>query len=140
MIKDGYKITGYKYILSHDWSIVRSHLEGFEIYLPYDMSISLHLGDVKKAIVFGRTHNMRVVTKSSGHCLVGRSSVAGSLTIYLRKMRNITVNMADSGSDTGASLTAGPGANWIEIYEVVGLMLQLYSDWTRQRQNDGVGI
>ena len=76
-------------------------------------------GDVQKAVAFAKTHNIKLTVKSSGHDFSGRCAEFGSLTINMRYFRKITVNMADSESDTGASITAEPGANWSEMYQEV---------------------
>lgn len=46
--------------------------------------------DIQKAVDFGRTHNLRLTIKNTGHDFLGRSIARGSLQIWTHNMKSIT--------------------------------------------------
>ena len=49
----------------------------------------------------------------------GRSARDHTISINMRRMRQMEVNMNDSRSDTNMTITVGTGRPWNEIYEEV---------------------
>ena len=78
-------------------------------------------GDVQAAVNFAARTNVRLVIKSTGHDYLGRSSGAGTLSIWTHQMRGLEVNKGDSRVpeyDDGsiASVKVSAGMQWGEIY------------------------
>ncbi|KAI0363913.1 FAD-binding domain-containing protein [Pilatotrama ljubarskyi] len=81
--------------------------------------------DVQAAVQFVAAHNLRLVVKSTGHDLSGRSTARGSFIIWTHNMKNITFH--DSFTPTGApksethdhAITLGAGVQWQDAYEAV---------------------
>ena len=48
-------------------------------------------GDAIAAVRFAQQHNIRLVIKSTGHDLLGRSSGSGSLSIWMHSFKEITI-------------------------------------------------
>ena len=51
--------------------------------------------------------------------LSGRSARDHTISINMRRMRQMEVNLTDSRSDTNMTITVGTGRAWKEIYEEV---------------------
>ncbi|KAI1797904.1 FAD-binding domain-containing protein [Ganoderma leucocontextum] len=81
--------------------------------------------DIQAAVKFAAAHNLRVVVKSTGHDLSGRSTARGSFVIWTHNLNDITFH--DTFSPTGAprsethdnAITLGAGVQWQEAYEAV---------------------
>ncbi|WP_191058106.1 FAD-dependent oxidoreductase, partial [Geminicoccus harenae] len=80
-------------------------------------------GDVAAAIRFARRHRLRLVVKGGGHSYQGGSNAAGSLLVWTRQMRAITLHDAfvPTGSEAAPvpAVTVEAGALWGEVYREV---------------------
>jgi FAD/FMN-containing dehydrogenase len=81
--------------------------------------------DVAAAVKFARAHRLRLVVKGGGHSYLGTSNSADSLLVWTRAMNTVTlhdafvpVNCAGRVAPQPA-VTAGAGAMWIDLYDVV---------------------
>uniref|UniRef100_UPI00135B9DF2 FAD-binding protein n=1 Tax=Geminicoccus flavidas TaxID=2506407 RepID=UPI00135B9DF2 len=76
-------------------------------------------GDVAAAIRFARRHGLRLVVKGGGHSYQGGSNAAGSLLVWTRQMRAITLHDAfvPTGSQAAPvpAVTVEAGALWGEV-------------------------
>ena len=75
--------------------------------------------DVAHALAFARTHNIRVIIKSSGHEYQGRSAGADGLLIWLHEMKGVVVHdtyAACPGDAPQPAVTTAPGSSWGEVY------------------------
>ncbi|KAJ0426773.1 FAD-binding domain-containing protein [Aspergillus carlsbadensis] len=79
--------------------------------------------DVVAGIVFAKDHNVRLVIKNTGHDIVGRSQGYGSLSIWIKHLREgirfqeqyvPSTNCASNW--TGSALTVAGGYVWDEVY------------------------
>lgn len=82
--------------------------------------------DIAAAVQFARDHDVRLAIKGTGHDYLGRSSAPGSLLIWTKPMRDITVH--DAFTPKGApgdaeralaAVTVGAGARWLEVYHAL---------------------
>ncbi|CAF0986841.1 unnamed protein product [Didymodactylos carnosus] len=75
---------------------------------------------VQATIRYAATNNLRLVIKTTGHDLFGRSTAAGSLLLWLHYMKNMTL-IEDYSSCGAASVPnvvrLGAGIQWGEAYE-----------------------
>jgi len=75
--------------------------------------------DVSAALRFARAHNIRVVVKSSGHEIQGRSTAAGALLVWLRGLKDyalLPAYAACAGDAPGSAASAGPGDSYGDLY------------------------
>jgi hypothetical protein len=77
---------------------------------------------VTAAIAFARTNNIRLIIKSSGHDLLGKSSGASSLSIWVHNLKGISFTNEYSGANIyqryrGPAARIEPGLMSYEIYE-----------------------
>ncbi|KAF8604596.1 FAD-binding domain-containing protein [Ceratobasidium sp. AG-I] len=77
--------------------------------------------DVVKAVRFASKHKLKVVVKNTGHDYLGRSSGAGSLSIWTHKLGGIKFVesfVADGcGKDKAIpAVTLGAAAHWYDVY------------------------
>ncbi|KAI0410955.1 FAD binding domain-containing protein [Xylaria grammica] len=77
---------------------------------------------VAAALTFVRLHNIRLVVKSTGHDLLGKSGGAGSLSIWMHSFQNINFTRQYSGANTyqdyhGPAARIEPGLVTYQIYE-----------------------
>lgn len=75
--------------------------------------------DVQKTLLFAKKYGIDLSVRTSGHDFMGRCVKKGSLQINLSKMKSLTMNVNDSSSDTGASVTADVGNTWKDVYAEV---------------------
>ena len=78
--------------------------------------------DVSTALSFARAHNIKIVIKSTGHDIQGRSTAADSFVIWTARMRNITLHDAFSacpGNDPVEAISASPGNSYGELYSLL---------------------
>ncbi|CAG8103616.1 unnamed protein product [Penicillium salamii] len=81
---------------------------------------------IQKAVVFARTHNLRLAIRNSGHDYLGRSTAPESLQIFTNGMKNITFvdNFVPAGAPRGKSeghaVTMGAGVHLAELYQAAG--------------------
>jgi FAD/FMN-containing dehydrogenase len=83
--------------------------------------------DVGAALVFAGKHNLRVVVKSSGHDMQGRSSGKNALLIWLQSLSQLVVHdspgglfAACDGDAPTPAVTAQAGVEGGTVYETVG--------------------
>lgn len=85
--------------------------------------------DVVKALKFAKKYHIRVVIKTTGHDLLGRSDGYGSLEIWLRYLRtgikfqdtytpSAESHCRNSGAWDGAAIRIGGGYTWGDVYPV----------------------
>ncbi|KAJ7797969.1 FAD-binding domain-containing protein [Mycena leptocephala] len=74
--------------------------------------------DVQAAVIFARTHDLRLVVKSSGHDYLGRSTAPNSLLIHMTKFTavNFTDAFTVGEENMGSAVTVGPGVHMQDIY------------------------
>lgn len=78
--------------------------------------------DVSAALAFAARFNLRVVVKSSGHEIQGRSTAAGALLVWLAGLRGITLEpafAACAGDTPVAAVSAGPGDSYGDLYALL---------------------
>lgn len=81
--------------------------------------------DVAAAVTFARKHGIPLVVKGGGHSYFGNSNRAGSLLIWTRRMRSVTLH--DEFVPAGAlpttkgvaAVSIGAGATWGDVYNKV---------------------
>ncbi|CAF3672644.1 unnamed protein product [Rotaria sordida] len=75
---------------------------------------------VQATVQFAATKNLRLVIKSTGHDLLGRSTAAGSLILWLHHMKGMTLIKQYSSCSLTNVLNAvriEAGAQWGEVYQ-----------------------
>jgi hypothetical protein len=75
---------------------------------------------VRATVQFAVTHNLRLVIKSTGHDLLGRSTAAGSLLLWVHHMKNMTLITQYSSCSVTNVLNAArieAGTQWSEVYQ-----------------------
>ncbi|RYC54798.1 hypothetical protein CHU98_g11409 [Xylaria longipes] len=90
-------------------------------YLVYAVNAST-ADHVAAAIRFASHHNIRLIIKSTGHDLMGRSSGAGSLSIWMHSFQNLTITKNYTGLNTyndyrGPAVRIEPGLLAYQIFE-----------------------
>jgi FAD/FMN-containing dehydrogenase len=83
---------------------------------------------IQAGVRFANRHDLRLVVKSSGHDLLGRSTGRSSVLIWTHYLQNITFidSFVVDGKRKGSSVTLGSGVNLQTIYpaaEKVGKMI-----------------
>ncbi|KAB5595771.1 ER-derived vesicles protein ERV41 [Ceratobasidium theobromae] len=78
--------------------------------------------DVSKAVNFARKHKLKLVIKNTGHDYLGRSSGAGSLSIWTHKIGGIDftdsfIAEGCSGDQAIPAVTLGAAAQWYDVYK-----------------------
>ncbi|KAE9983863.1 hypothetical protein BLS_003521 [Venturia inaequalis] len=91
---------------------------GYPVYVVAAKTVD----DVKAAVDFARTRNIRLNIKSTGHDYLGRSTQPNSLSIWtrgLKSMRWFDTSFSPAGckfSITGPAVTVGSGSQWGEVF------------------------
>ena len=86
-------------------------------YPAYAVNVS-NVAQIQLAIKFASNTNIRLVIKNTGHCYLGKSSGAGSLSIWLHNLKNITfLPEYQSGNYSGKALKIGAGVTLRELYQ-----------------------
>ncbi|KAF9970056.1 hypothetical protein BGZ73_007349 [Actinomortierella ambigua] len=81
--------------------------------------------DVQATVRFASTHNLKLVVKNTGHDLLGRSTAAGSLNLWVFFMKKIQVvdafvpEGAPSGTQGVGGVILEAGVVWKDAYKVV---------------------
>jgi hypothetical protein len=70
--------------------------------------------DVQNSIHFATRHNIRLVIRNTGHDLLGKSTGAGALGIWMHHMKNISVAQYHSSHYTGKAMKMGAGVQSFE--------------------------
>jgi hypothetical protein len=74
---------------------------------------------VQKTVRFAAANNLRLVIKSTGHDYLGRSTAAGSLLLWLHKMKTMALigrYSSCSGESVSNAALIGAGVQWGEAY------------------------
>ncbi|KAF2005163.1 FAD/FMN-containing isoamyl alcohol oxidase-like protein MreA [Amniculicola lignicola CBS 123094] len=76
-----------------------------------------NVAQVQLAVNFARTTNIRLVIKNTGHCYLGKSAGAGSLSLWMHNLKEIEFlpNYRTKGY-TGKAFKVGAGVTVQEIY------------------------
>ena len=69
---------------------------------------------VQKSIHFAKRHNIRLVIRNTGHDLLGKSTGAGALGIWMHHMKNISIADYNSSYYTGKAMKIGAGVQSFE--------------------------
>ncbi len=81
--------------------------------------------DVAAGVSFARANNLRLVVKGGGHNYLGTSNAPGSLLIWTRAMKKVTLHAAFVGKDCEGRIAPVPavsaeaGAVWMDLYDAV---------------------
>lgn len=90
-------------------------LGGYPVYAVNVSSVA----HVQLALNFARNNNLRVVIKNTGHCYLGKSSGAGSLSIWMHNLKQIEyLSNYKAAGYSGPALKAGAGVTVQEVYRV----------------------
>ncbi|OTB12777.1 hypothetical protein K445DRAFT_320576 [Daldinia sp. EC12] len=86
--------------------------------------------DIKLSVDFARTHNVRIIVKSTGHDYQGRSQAPGALSIWTHHMQGLETHTSfqPHGCDftiDGTAATVGPGSQLANLYEELGKIGQI---------------
>jgi hypothetical protein len=75
--------------------------------------------DIQIGLNFARNDGVRLVIKNTGHDFVGKSTGAGSLSIWTHNMKDITYydNYVDESGYKGRAIKAGAGVQAFELYK-----------------------
>ena len=79
--------------------------------------------DVARAVRFARARGVKLVVRGGGHSYLGGSTAAGSLMIWTRRMRQVTVHEGFTAQGSSASplpaVSLGAGCIWMDAYKAV---------------------
>ncbi|KAI1472378.1 FAD-binding domain-containing protein [Daldinia caldariorum] len=86
--------------------------------------------DIKLSVDFARTHNVRIIVKSTGHDYQGRSQAPGALSIWTHHMQDLETHalFQPRGCDftiNHTAATVGPGSQLGSLYEELGKIGQI---------------
>ena len=73
---------------------------------------------------FARDFNLRLVVKSTGHDLQGRSSAPDSLLVWTHSMRDMQFHeefVPAGGEEAASAVTLGAGLTWTDVYGAAAL-------------------
>jgi FAD/FMN-containing dehydrogenase len=85
-------------------------------YPTYAVNVST-VAHIQMAVNFARNTNIRLVVKNTGHCYLGKSSGAGSLSIWTHHLKEISfLPEFKSNGYNGGALKVGAGATVREVY------------------------
>ncbi|KAI7673542.1 FAD/FMN-containing isoamyl alcohol oxidase MreA [Hortaea werneckii] len=86
-------------------------------YPSYTVKAS-RVDQIQLAVNFARNTGVRFVVKNTGHDFLGKSSGAGSLSVWMHGMKDMTFIPNYSGSSwSGAAIKAGAGVQGFELYD-----------------------
>lgn len=83
-------------------------------YPSYAVNVST-VAQLQLAVNFARNTNIRLVIKNTGHCYLGKSAGAGSLSVWMHNHRDI--EFTEDFGDTGKAFAVGSGVVVREMYE-----------------------
>jgi FAD/FMN-containing dehydrogenase len=85
-------------------------------YPAYAVNVT-NVAQVQLALNFARNTNIRLVIKNTGHCYLGKSSGAGSLSIWMHNLKQIQY-LAEykTKSYSGPGIKVGAGVTVQEVY------------------------
>ncbi|KAF2179737.1 FAD-binding domain-containing protein [Zopfia rhizophila CBS 207.26] len=86
-------------------------------YPAYAVNVT-NVAQVQLAVNFARNLNIRLVIKNTGHCYLGKSSGAGSLSIWMHNMKIIKYLPNYKGPGySGPAMKVGAGVTVKELYQ-----------------------
>ena len=86
-------------------------------YPPFVVNAT-SVAHIQLAVNFARNSNIRLVIKNTGHCYLGKSNGAGSLSIWTHNLKDITyLPEYKSHEYSGKAFKVGAGVTIREIYE-----------------------
>lgn len=86
-------------------------------YPIYAVNIS-SVRQIQLAINFARETNLRLVIKNTGHCYLGKSNGAGSLSIWTHNLKDLVYYPAiDIPGYQGPAMKVGAGVTVREVYK-----------------------
>jgi FAD/FMN-containing dehydrogenase len=82
------------------------------------------VSDIQHAVKFATSHNLRLITKNTGHDYFGRSTARGGFMLWTHYMKDITYNatfvpQGAPKSETYDAITLGAGVQWFEAYDAI---------------------
>jgi FAD/FMN-containing dehydrogenase len=83
-------------------------------YPVYAVNIST-VAQLQLTVNFARSLNIRLVIKNTGHCYLGKSSGAGSLSAWLHNLKDIHFLQDFEGK--GAAFKAAAGVTVLDMYQ-----------------------
>lgn len=83
-------------------------------YVRYAVNVSA-ADDVAAAIAFARENNVRFVIRNTGHDYLGRSTGAGSLSVWTHHLKDIEFLDWSDGDYTGKAVRVGAGVQGFEV-------------------------
>ncbi|KAF8599094.1 FAD-binding domain-containing protein [Ceratobasidium sp. AG-I] len=92
-------------------------------FVPTYAVVAHEADDVSKAVQFAGKHSLRLVVKNTGHDYLGRSSGAGSFSIWTHKLKGIhfTDSFIAKGCGSGVfgipAVTLGAAEQWLDVYQ-----------------------
>lgn len=87
---------------------------GYPLYTVKASTVS----QIQLAVNFARNTGIRFVIKNTGHDFLGKSSGAGSLSVWMHGMKEMEYISSYNGSDwQGAAVKAGAGVQGFELYD-----------------------
>lgn len=85
-------------------------------YVDYAVGVTC-ADDVAKALAFAERYNIRVVIRNTGHDYNGKSTGAGSLSIWTHYLSDISVSDYSSPHYSGKAMKMGAGVQGFAAYE-----------------------
>ncbi|KAJ5456356.1 hypothetical protein N7530_011630 [Penicillium desertorum] len=85
-------------------------------YVQYTVNAT-DAAHVRKTIDFAARHNIRLVIRNTGHDLLGKSTGAGGLAIWMHYMKDISIMNYDSPTYSGKAIKMGAGVQSFEASE-----------------------
>jgi FAD/FMN-containing dehydrogenase len=85
-------------------------------YVQYTVNAT-DAAHVQKTIHFAARHNIRLVIRNTGHDLLGKSTGAGGLAIWMHYMKDISIMNYDSPTYSGKAIKMGAGVQSFEASE-----------------------
>ncbi|CAI7650954.1 unnamed protein product [Penicillium glandicola] len=86
-------------------------------YVQYAVNAT-DAADVQKTIHFADIHNIRLVIRNTGHDLLGKSTGAGGLAIWMHHMKDISIVDYVSSQYSGKAMRVGAGVQAFEGNDV----------------------
>ncbi|KAF8600190.1 FAD binding domain-containing protein [Ceratobasidium sp. AG-I] len=92
-------------------------------FVPAYAVVAHEANDVSKAVNFAGKYDLRLVVKNTGHDYLGRSSGAGSLSIWTHQLkgRKFTDSFVAKGCESSTSgvpaVTLGAAEQWLDVYQ-----------------------
>ncbi|RDH32388.1 FAD-binding domain-containing protein [Aspergillus welwitschiae] len=121
--------VGYSYPLVESCPPVNAMLAGYPQcdlgnYPVYSVKATT-AADVAAGIKFARDHNVRLVIKNTGHDISQRSQGYGSLSIWIKSIKDglhfhdgyVPGNGSCASNWTGSAITVGGGYVWEDVYD-----------------------